>query len=121
MIAFEAADLTTFATIGEAALLTLAKIPSASLTCFPLIKSKTRRALRGVTRTSLATALAEVTAGLAGFSSTFFASAFLAGAFFAGSALAASTFFSGSAFAAAGFFAGAFFSAAAFVVVAFFD
>ena len=102
MIALAAADLTTFATIGDAALLTFDKIPSASLTAFPLIKSRTKRALRGVTRTSLATAFAEVTFGFAG-SSTFLALTSLAGAsFFATSFFGAASFFT-----AAGFFSAA--------------
>ena len=83
LIAFAAALLITFATIGEAALLTFSRIPRASLTFLPLTKSITKRALRGVTRTSYATALASVLAGFLGSSTTFLA-AFLAFGAFAG-------------------------------------
>ena len=59
-VAFAAADLMTFATGVAAALLTLARIPNASLTFLPRTKSMTSLALRGVTRTFLALAYASV-------------------------------------------------------------
>ena len=58
--AFAIADFKTFSTTGDAALGVCFKIAYASPTCFPQIKSITKRALRGAMRTVLAIALASI-------------------------------------------------------------
>ena len=56
--AFAAADLTNLATTGDADLFKFAKIPNASETFLPLIKSITKRHFLGVTRTPVTFAVA---------------------------------------------------------------
>ena len=66
LVALAAADLITLITSLVAALLTLFKMPNASLTSLFLTKSITNLTLRGVVRMFLAIALASVGVGLAG-------------------------------------------------------